>query len=178
VTISDSSCQGSTQLIVLLVWRFDSVSFAGCVAPPYANKRANIRDPLQASSNISKFLNLAPQDLLGMNLANLFSKEIVHQLVSGTKGDGERRYVVGLRARGGLLLDALVHRYKGLLIIEFEPANATLRDPDLALESRLKSSLLSQDVLILGRDPATVRQCERLPRAGRFSAGSRLSLCA
>jgi light-regulated signal transduction histidine kinase (bacteriophytochrome) len=133
---------------------------------------------LQASSNISKFLNLAPQDLLGMNLANLFSKEIVHQLVSGTKGDGERRYVVGLRARGGLLLDALVHRYKGLLIIEFEPANATLRDPDLALESRLKSSLLSQDVLILGRDPATVRQCERLPRAGRFSAGSRLSLCA
>src|ERR1700678_1470995 len=79
---------------------------------------------LQVSSNISNFLNLAPEDLLGMSLANLFSKEIVHQLVSGAQGDGERHYVVGLRASAGLLLDALVHRHKGLLIIEFEPANA------------------------------------------------------
>src|SRR5579864_6709136 len=64
---------------------------------------------LQASSNISNFLNVAPGDLLGMSLADLFSKEIVHQLVSGTKRDGERHYVVGLRVSGGVLLDALVH---------------------------------------------------------------------
>jgi two-component system, chemotaxis family, sensor kinase Cph1 len=79
---------------------------------------------LQASSNISRFLNVAPEDLLGLSLANLFSQETVHQFVSGFKGDGERHYVVGLRASSGVLLDALVHRYKGLLIIEFESASA------------------------------------------------------
>ena len=87
---------------------------------------------LQASSNISTFLNVAPEELLGMSLTKLFSQEIVHQLVSGPKGDGERHYVVGLWASGGVLLDALVHRFKGLLIIEFEPASAYLRPgPDI-----------------------------------------------
>jgi heme oxygenase len=38
-----------------------------------------------------------------------------------------------------------------------------LRDPELALESRFKCSLLRADLLILGRDPAGVRQCEELP---------------
>jgi heme oxygenase len=47
----------------------------------------------------------------------------------------------------------------------------TLRDPDLALESRLKSSLLRDDLLILGCDPAAVRQCERLPRLDIFLQG-------
>ena len=47
----------------------------------------------------------------------------------------------------------------------------TLRDPDLALQSRLKCSLLREDLLILGRDPATVRQCERLPRLDTFLQG-------
>lgn len=47
----------------------------------------------------------------------------------------------------------------------------TLRDPDLALQSRLKSYLLREDLLILGRDPATVRRCERLPRLDTFPEG-------
>jgi heme oxygenase (biliverdin-IX-beta and delta-forming) len=47
----------------------------------------------------------------------------------------------------------------------------SLRDPDLALESRLKSTLLSQDLLILGRDPATVGQCDKLPRLDSFLQG-------
>jgi heme oxygenase len=50
-------------------------------------------------------------------------------------------------------------------------AMVTLRDADLALESRLKSFLLRKDLLILGRDPATVRQCERLPRLDTFLQG-------
>jgi heme oxygenase len=48
---------------------------------------------------------------------------------------------------------------------------ASLRDPDLALESRFKCSLLKEDLLVLGRDPATVRQCERLPRLDTFPQG-------
>jgi len=48
---------------------------------------------------------------------------------------------------------------------------ATLRDPDLALHSRFKCSLLTEDLLILGRDPATVRRCERLPRLDTFLQG-------
>ena len=47
----------------------------------------------------------------------------------------------------------------------------TLRDPDLALHSRLKSSLLKEDLLILGGDPAAVRQCENLPRLDTFLQG-------
>lgn len=47
----------------------------------------------------------------------------------------------------------------------------TLRDPGLALQSRLKCSLLREDLLILGRDPETVRQCQRLPRLDTFLQG-------
>jgi heme oxygenase len=50
-------------------------------------------------------------------------------------------------------------------------ASATLRDPDLALQSRLKCPLLRRDLLILGRDPATVRRCERIPRLDNFLQG-------
>jgi heme oxygenase len=38
-----------------------------------------------------------------------------------------------------------------------------LRDPDLALQSRMKCSLLSADLRILGRDSEAVRRCEQLP---------------
>jgi heme oxygenase len=48
---------------------------------------------------------------------------------------------------------------------------ASLRDPDLALESRFKCSLLREDLLILGRDPASVPQCDRLPRLDTFPQG-------
>jgi heme oxygenase len=48
---------------------------------------------------------------------------------------------------------------------------ASLRDPQLALESRFKCSLLKKDLLILGRDPATVPQCEKLPRLDTFLQG-------
>jgi chemotaxis family two-component system sensor kinase Cph1 len=81
---------------------------------------------LQASSNIQPFLKVAPETLLGMRLTHLFSQEVVHQFVSAIKGDGERRYIAGLRAKSGVLLDALVHRYKGLLIIEFEPGSSPI----------------------------------------------------
>ena len=46
-----------------------------------------------------------------------------------------------------------------------------LQDPDLALQSRLKYSLLREDLVILGRDPAAVRRCEILPRLETFLQG-------
>ena len=56
--------------------------------------------------------------------------------------------------------------------VEERLSNVTsLRDPDLALQSRFKRSLLREDLLILGRDPATVRQCEKLPRLDTFLQG-------
>jgi chemotaxis family two-component system sensor kinase Cph1 len=79
---------------------------------------------LQASSNVLPYLKVTPEALLGMRLTDLFSQEAVHQLLSGTKGEGERHYVANLEAKSGVLLDALVHRYKGLLIIELEPGSA------------------------------------------------------
>ena len=78
---------------------------------------------LQASSNIVPFINVAPEALSGMRLADLFSQETVHRLLAGAKGEGERHYVDGLLTKSGVSLDALVHRSKGLLIIEFEPAS-------------------------------------------------------
>jgi heme oxygenase len=48
---------------------------------------------------------------------------------------------------------------------------ATLREPALALQSRLKCSLLTEDLRILGRDPGVVRRCERLPRLDSFPQG-------
>ncbi len=86
---------------------------------------------LQVSSNILLFLNMTPEALLGMRLTDLFPPEVVNQFVSGSKSVGERHYVVGI-AKGGVFLDALVHRYKGLLIIEFEPAfSPVVPGPDI-----------------------------------------------
>ena len=48
---------------------------------------------------------------------------------------------------------------------------AMLQNPDLALPGRLKCPLLREDLLILGRDPATVRWCERLPVLDTFLQG-------
>jgi heme oxygenase len=48
---------------------------------------------------------------------------------------------------------------------------ASLRVPGLALQSRLKCSLLRDDLLVLGRDPASVRVCEKLPRLDSFLEG-------
>jgi heme oxygenase len=47
----------------------------------------------------------------------------------------------------------------------------SLQDPDLALRSRFKRSLLREDLLILGRDPAAVRQCKKLPQLDTFLQG-------
>src|SRR5277367_860910 len=80
---------------------------------------------LQASSNILQFLKVAPEALLGTRLIDLFSQQIVQQFVAGTTGDGQRHYVVGMIAKSGVSLDVLVHRFKGLLIIELEPASST-----------------------------------------------------
>ncbi|MEO8128734.1 MAG: GAF domain-containing protein, partial [Bryobacteraceae bacterium] len=87
---------------------------------------------LQVGSNILTFLQVAPEVILGRPLTDLFSQETVHQLVSGSGGPGERHYVAGAWAASGVLLDALVHRYKGLLIIELEPASSSLTPgPDI-----------------------------------------------
>jgi chemotaxis family two-component system sensor kinase Cph1 len=81
---------------------------------------------LQVSSNVLPFLKVTPEALLGMRLTNLFSPEATHQLLSGIKGDGEQHYVASLLAKSGVSLDALVHRYKGLLIIELEPGSTPI----------------------------------------------------
>jgi heme oxygenase len=47
----------------------------------------------------------------------------------------------------------------------------SLQDPDLALQSRLKCSLLRDDLLTLGRNPEAVRQCEKLPQLDNFLQG-------
>jgi heme oxygenase len=47
----------------------------------------------------------------------------------------------------------------------------TLRDRDLALQSRLKCPLLREDLLFLGRDPVTVRHCKELPVLDTFLRG-------
>jgi heme oxygenase (biliverdin-IX-beta and delta-forming) len=47
----------------------------------------------------------------------------------------------------------------------------SLRDPDLALQSRLKCYLLRDDLLLLGRDPEAVRQCEKLPQLDTLLQG-------
>ena len=76
---------------------------------------------LQTSSNILPFLDVAPEALLGMPLTQVFRPDVVSQLLSGTKGDGDKHYVGGLTTHTGVFLDALVHRYQGMLIIELEP---------------------------------------------------------
>lgn len=87
---------------------------------------------LQASSNISRFLGVPPEGLLGRSLGDLFSQVTIRQLVSGIKSDGECHYLVGLQATSGVLLDAMVHRFKGLLIVELEPASASpVPGPDI-----------------------------------------------
>ena len=56
--------------------------------------------------------------------------------------------------------------------VEARLSNLTsLRVPGLALQSRFKCALLRDDLLILGRDPAAVRQCEKLPRLDSFLRG-------
>jgi heme oxygenase len=44
----------------------------------------------------------------------------------------------------------------------------SLRDSDLSLQVRFKCSLLRDDLLMLGRDPAAVAICEKLPRLDTF----------
>jgi len=56
--------------------------------------------------------------------------------------------------------------------VEARLSNLTsLRVPGLALQSRFKCALLRDDLLILGRDPVAVRQCEKLPRLDSFLRG-------
>ena len=115
---------------------------------------------LQASSNILPFLNVAPEALFGMRLTDLFSPEVVRHLVGEVKGDGERHYVVGLLTGSGVLLDALVHRYKGLLIVEFEPAGSpSIPAPDIY-------SSLTVAMAELGGRLSLTELCQRV--AGRI----------
>ena len=76
---------------------------------------------LQASSNIQPLMGFVAETLPDLQLTELFSAEDVRQLLSGVSGDGKRHYVSGLRVgENAIVFDALVHRHKGLLIIEFE----------------------------------------------------------
>ena len=82
---------------------------------------------LQASSNAVQLLGVPVESLLGMPLANLFSQRDVDHLIAGPASEGKRHYVHHLRTTHiESTFDALVHHYKGLLIIELEP--------DLALD--------------------------------------------
>jgi light-regulated signal transduction histidine kinase (bacteriophytochrome) len=102
---------------------------------------------LQASSNILRFLKVAPEALLGMHLTGLFPPDVVHQFVSGIKADGDRHYVVGLLAKSGAFLEALAHRQKGLLILEFEPGSSPIPPGPDVFES------LTTAIAELGRPP-------------------------
>jgi two-component system, chemotaxis family, sensor kinase Cph1 len=90
---------------------------------------------LQVSSNAPQLMGFATETLLSMRLIHLFSPEAVQQLLSGIGGQGQRHYVRGLRVyQNATALDALVHRHKGLLIVEFEPASppgSTADGPDI-----------------------------------------------
>jgi len=102
------------------------------------------------------------------NLFDLLRKGTadIHQLV-------ERRVPV---FREGFNLEdysQLVEQFFGFWApVEERLANLeSLRDPDLALQSRFRCSLLREDLLILGRDPASVRRCEKVPRLDNFLQG-------
>ena len=85
----------------------------------------------QVSSNSHFLLGVAPEDLIGMHLADVVSPDDAERLVSRPTGDGRRRYVRGLRtASSETRFDALVHRHQGLLMIECEPGSATAPDID------------------------------------------------
>jgi heme oxygenase (biliverdin-IX-beta and delta-forming) len=110
----------------------------------------------------------ADADVERFNVFDLLRKRTadLHQLI-------ERRVPV---FREGFTLEdyaRLVEQFFGFWApVEERLSNLrSLRDPDLALRSRLKCSLLREDLLILGRDPAAVRQCEKLPRLDTFLQG-------
>jgi len=120
---------------------------------------------LQSSTNIHSMLGAAPEALLRMHLEEVFSKDDVRRLISGSRDDGKRCYVNGVR---GIfsdtlpcgprpLLDALVHRHQGLLILELEPSSpasmaagpdiyASLTDATAELEGSLSLADLCQRV--------------------------------
>jgi heme oxygenase len=110
----------------------------------------------------------ADGDLEPFNVFDLLKKRTadIHELI-------ERRVPV---FREGFTLEdyvQLVEQFFGFWApVEERLSNlSSLRDPYLALQSRLKSSLLSEDLRILGRDPDAVRLCEKLPRIDTFLQG-------
>ncbi len=111
---------------------------------------------------------LADADVQKFNVFDLLKKGTadIHQLV-------ERRVPV---FREGFNLEdytQLVEQFFGFWspVEEILSKLASLRDPDLALQSRFKCSLLREDLLILGRDPAVAKKCEQLPRLDTFLQG-------
>jgi light-regulated signal transduction histidine kinase (bacteriophytochrome) len=98
---------------------------------------------LQASSNALSLLGITPEALVGMSPGDLFSPDDVQRLMAGSRDDGKRRYVGGLRTETGLKnFDALVHRNQGLLIIELEPGS-----PDVSRSSLQDFSTTLTDVM-------------------------------
>lgn len=86
---------------------------------------------LQVSSNSRLILGVEPENLIGMSLADVISPDDIERLVSGPSEEGKRRYVSGMQTTcGETRFDALVHRHRGLLIIECEPGSAAQTDID------------------------------------------------
>jgi chemotaxis family two-component system sensor kinase Cph1 len=129
-----SSAEPRPQLPDLTACEREPIHIPGAIEPNGAMLvlREDTLTVLQVSSNALPFLNMTPEALLGMRLRDLFSQEAVYQLLSGIEGDGKRHYIANLPAKSGAALDALVHRYEGLLIVELEPGSAgTAVGPDI-----------------------------------------------
>jgi two-component system, chemotaxis family, sensor kinase Cph1 len=125
-------------------------------------------DVVQVSSNTLSLLGIAPEALLGMCLADLFSSIDAHRLISGSSRDGKRSWVGGLRVGiCGDDFDALVHRNQGLLIIELEPGS-----PDLSRSGLPDISTSLTDVMadLDGSLPLT-DLCQRVASSVRRITG-------
>ena len=119
------------------------------------------------------------------------SNPLIHSAVLAD-ADGEQFNVLGLLRKGTADIHQLIERRVPVFREGFNVKDYTrlvesffgfwapveerlsnlksLRDPDLALPGRLKCSLLRQDLLILGRDLAAVRQKEKLQLGERTGA--------
>ncbi|WP_295042279.1 HWE histidine kinase domain-containing protein [uncultured Paracoccus sp.] len=79
------------------------------------------------SQNAAAMLNL-DQDPLGLTLSDVIGSEPAHQLLNALAVSGQRprpALVFGMTVNGQAL-DATIHRFKGRMIVEFEPASDRL----------------------------------------------------
>lgn len=81
----------------------------------------------QVSANCEALLQLGADVLLGMPLSDLLEQrtfEAIRQSISTDNLDKKRRYVSGVRLKTpDMTFDGLVHRHRGVLMIELEPSS-------------------------------------------------------